>query len=269
MARPTCPSCGEVDTVRKASAVNASGTHTTSYEIPVVYGSGEDQYTRIEQRTATSQTPTAARLEPPPKPRGGISLIGFGVGWALPSSFIGFIVTNRIYKDVYSRIPAEKYWLPILAVLVIGIVVAAIWNQEQAKAAAKALPIWQYAIRRWNTLFYCMRCDGVFIPGNNSFATANQIQMYLYHGYADFSILSGNCQGDSQVSWQPPVLTQYVTLLEQLDHRDSQVSRQPPVLTTPAPLDVRATPTITEEPIHFESDDDYYDWMAERHGYED
>jgi hypothetical protein len=44
------------------------------------------------------------------------------------------------------------------------------------------------AIQRWKALFYCGRCDGVFVPGNDSFAPMDKLRSYLNDGDERFAI---------------------------------------------------------------------------------
>lgn len=51
-----------------------------------------------------------------------------------------------------------------LAGLIILLVAFSKRKQWRDEAAAQ-MPEWEKAIQMWNQLYYCARCDGVFIPG--------------------------------------------------------------------------------------------------------
>ncbi len=48
-----------------------------------------------------------------------------------------------------------------------------IWAETQ-------MPHWQRAITKWQQLFYCHRCDGVFLPGHFFFVPSGQMLDFLY-----------------------------------------------------------------------------------------
>src|SRR4051812_36386356 len=107
-----CPNCGELDAVRKASALYEGGSRTTTYEQPVIYGNSRDgYYTVMEEQTVTSRTALARKLAPPPKPGVTLSIVGFAFAWGIISLFVGLIITPWFFRDPTQRsIPVEGYW---------------------------------------------------------------------------------------------------------------------------------------------------------------
>lgn len=39
---------------------------------------------------------------------------------------------------------------------------------------------WQQAARKWLQLYYCARCDGVFIPGASPFAPTTEMMNFIH-----------------------------------------------------------------------------------------
>lgn len=80
-------------------------------------------------------------------------------------------------------------WLLVRTLLASLIVVGiGIYDQRQAARARAKLAEWQGAYARWQALYYCARCDGVFLPQRASFAPAHHIWEYLYRGDETFQI---------------------------------------------------------------------------------
>jgi len=64
----------------------------------------------------------------------------------------------------------------ILAVLAI-ISLASGKMKQQSDAEQRQ---YQRALAKWNTLYYCYRDDIVFVPGESSFASPEQMHAFLY-----------------------------------------------------------------------------------------
>ena len=62
-----------------------------------------------------------------------------------------------------------------LVMLLLGLTKPPYFDLQTAGARA----IWQQAMQKWNSLFYCSRCDGVFIPDKDRFEPAEQMMAYL------------------------------------------------------------------------------------------
>lgn len=54
------------------------------------------------------------------------------------------------------------------------------WTLGPLAAWQKEVEAWERATQRWDSLFYCARCDGVFIPGEARFTPVEQYLQALY-----------------------------------------------------------------------------------------
>lgn len=41
-------------------------------------------------------------------------------------------------------------------------------------------PLWAEAMERWNSAYYCAKCDGVFVPGQSQFIPAGQARQTIF-----------------------------------------------------------------------------------------
>jgi hypothetical protein len=64
--------------------------------------------------------------------------------------------------------------LPIVALL-IGRLITDRFGSGRSGADTR----WYRANQRWEQLFYCGRCDGVFVPGDIGLVPARQMREYL------------------------------------------------------------------------------------------
>ena len=55
----------------------------------------------------------------------------------------------------------------------------AIYFQQRENAKAR-MPQWEEAVRRWDQLYYCARCDGVFIPGKTPLISIGRMNEFLF-----------------------------------------------------------------------------------------
>jgi len=191
-----CPQCGELDAVRKVSAIYSSGFSTIPNNSPLVpYG--------VVDRTITTITPLAQKLVPPAPPPTvinqpnikkpiettnsillrqiifnilfflvGIGLIFVGGIWmifgiyfavAIPINAFSLIrnFRNGKTKQVFNA-NLEKY------------------NDIMSKHELAKFEYEEFVKSRWDTAYYCGRCDGVFIPGENEFAPINQFRKFIH-----------------------------------------------------------------------------------------
>lgn len=78
---------------------------------------------------------------------GIMAFIGFGLLFGLLS---------LIYHGHHVRVSKERAW------------------------AEKETPHWQKLMAKWNSLYYCHRCDGVFFPGQSHLIPSVRMKDYLY-----------------------------------------------------------------------------------------
>jgi len=152
--------------------------------------------------SATQQSRLAQKLSPPAKPSspteptfetsllsGFPEGIGIGIGfvaWILLSSLL-FAIFPGVDNSSVTGILMVCVGGPILTGLVLGIIAALIeftWNRIKFPAEKRqemtatyqsklqkyeqvAYPRWQEAMDRWNSMYYCRRCDVVYVPGDD------------------------------------------------------------------------------------------------------
>jgi hypothetical protein len=54
------------------------------------------------------------------------------------------------------------------------------WTNGPYARWQEEIAAWERAMDRWSRLFYCGRCDGVFIPGEGGFTPIGQMQQALF-----------------------------------------------------------------------------------------
>jgi hypothetical protein len=162
-----CPQCGEIDAVRKVSAIYNGGFSTVQNNSPLVpYG--------VVSRTITTITPLAQKLAPPPEPEkpGGMT-----AGCLLVLLLIGFVSSCSISSD-------QSLGSPILG---LGITIALIFlvnkfiiEPPQKTYKEKLKPEWDEAIQKWSELYYCSRNDCVFDPITGKSVPPERISALIY-----------------------------------------------------------------------------------------
>lgn len=169
----TCVNCG-CDAIQKVSSIVQAGTwQSTSVGTTVGAAYVRDHNSghlvpmggRTVAHTA-SMTNLAARLSPPTKPG---ARLPFGV-YAIFIGFIGYIgfgIAEWIsYVNPGSNAIAnsDRVTYGFVIGIVTGTVLAGSYALRSQRRSAKELPDWQQAMERWNQVYYCHRCDTVFIP---------------------------------------------------------------------------------------------------------
>ena len=173
-----CPLCQRDDQVQKVSAVVAEGTVTgTSYGWTVGHAGSH----RFQGNTVTwsrQQSMLAAMLAAPRRP---LPLVGCGAGLAavlLVGTFLLILSEAATLATqgqgilslccvVFALFPAG-----LLALLMRGV-------RQHAPAQRIAWARWQRQMQSWQSLSYCHRCDGVFLPGRSVFIPATATRTFL------------------------------------------------------------------------------------------
>jgi hypothetical protein len=108
-----------------------------------------------------SQTGSSARLAPPEKPGPkGISCFIWGIALVLM-----FWCGGLTLSGLSEYFPGRLEYGIVGTLLGIGILVWAITERSKRQEEAVGhIPQRKEAMRRWEQLYYCARCDGVFIP---------------------------------------------------------------------------------------------------------
>jgi hypothetical protein len=160
--------------VRKVSAIVAEGERYTTTI------TDHRRWTSISEGVTT--TALAARLARPAPPRSsGCALLATIMAGALGlvvalvvGCGAGIIVSGYLRAGGLSTILlplAGAILLPLLLV-----VVGSLARGALSSRASVADLRWQRAVARWETLFYCGRCDGVFAPGDVGLAPATRMR---------------------------------------------------------------------------------------------
>ena len=188
-----CPNCLRVDNVQKVSAIVAAGTSVGTYagyadgigytsQGPVIM----DDYITINTRR---QTTLSRLLSPPIRPGAGAffstpeagQAIGGLIVMALFGLGIGYVECSMITTD-------PTYLTSITGLVLAGITIfccaVPVWfilslccRSIEAKAQ---MPHWQRAMATWQHLFYCHRCDGIFLSGQPYLVPTAQMMEFLY-----------------------------------------------------------------------------------------
>lgn len=165
----TCPQCNQIDAVAKVSAlvaggstsgiINTSGNNATFGLDGSIYLGGTNHTSR-----ASSMTTQARQLSPPVQPRTKTD-VGAEVTGAILLSFIPAIIAVVVFPLLFAGLKRDT--LEIMVIVYCIALAITLWitfaRYKQAKEALNTeIPRWQEAMARWNRLFYCARCDGVF-----------------------------------------------------------------------------------------------------------
>lgn len=169
-----CPRCGQIDAVQKVSSIVTGGISTIQYIPPgAVIGHSE----------ATSVSALAQRLMPPTKKPEDLGTRLFKIVLiAIAPGLCGILcVASGLSRGSagLAELVLGMLSLGISAVLFVLILYSLITGAASRKTAQDKAAH-ETALIRWNQLYYCYRDDGVFIPGQNRFVPAGQMQTLLY-----------------------------------------------------------------------------------------
>lgn len=182
-----CPHCGQIDSVRKVSAIVSDGTSSSRYS---GYGDGIGYSSHgmmvmdeIINLTGNSQTQLSQLLSPPIKPYER----NFDLVWlclALLGSF-GFIVTmiglSNITTDVANAIGALIFGLICLGIAALVFTTYLRKSKDEKIWFEGEIPRWEKAISKWHQLYFCYRCDGIFLPGEIFIVPSQYMMNFLYY----------------------------------------------------------------------------------------
>ena len=184
----SCPQCGQIDSVRKVSSIVNAGTSSSMYS---GYGDGigysahetvvMDEFITIK---GVSQTHLSKLLSPPIKPHtiylddltffmiiaGAIGLIT--VPFGLSNIFTSQFVTGTILL---------LFGLTCLGITVWIAVRYSEPNKNKKIRFDNNLLVWEKAINRWQLLYYCYRCDGVYVSNLNFIVPTQYMMDFLYY----------------------------------------------------------------------------------------
>jgi len=198
-----CPQCGQLDKVQKVSALFSQGTQHTSYETPSAAVQIKDTtFYGTQERNAISRTALSQKLMPPSKPDiqkpkknlwvtksegyigASISFV-IGIGLAIGGIYVSVIVNdiNSLWK-----------WCGTIGFLLIIVVPITTIKQfidvakgKESKEHYEVEMNWyneriseyEHAQSRWDSAYYCGRCDGVFSLGSTKLTPINEFYKFL------------------------------------------------------------------------------------------
>lgn len=183
---PICPRCGQLDAVRKVSSIVKEGVSVGEYE---AYYPGQIAGKPLNipvRKQMVSTTELAQKLKPPVKPsyKGTFSTSEGEVQDTAGTRFTIMLWLGLAYLAkviVGSQIHNETIaWIAGILVFVLLAYRQARIEGAHLKEVRQATPVWEKAMQRWGSAFYCYRCDGVFIPGENRFIPIEQMRSFLY-----------------------------------------------------------------------------------------
>ena len=187
-----CPRCHRVDNVQKVSAIVNAGISSSTY---TGYADGigytpngpaiTDDYITI---AGSSQTALSSLLAPPQRPTyntiSGIISTPAGLHasvWLLVIGLAGALIILSSLQNFELLFSASGILGIICFAIPIWLLSRMIRNANASRIWAETqMPHWQRAITKWQQLFYCHRCDGVFLPGHFFFVPAGQMLDFLY-----------------------------------------------------------------------------------------
>lgn len=188
-APPLCPRCGKADRIQKVSTTYVA--ETSQSHSAGLWRHGDTELSRL--------------LSPPPKPRltdlSALSLFNLGImlcGLGLYSGICFFggeplRVGPSEILFVGVSLGARSALTYVAFILGAGIVVgtpltlgAALIHlgRKRLRSWRERLPFekgrWERALDRWEGLYFCQRCQGVFTPGEEHFVLIQRMKEYLY-----------------------------------------------------------------------------------------
>ncbi len=178
-----CPNCHSADQTTRVSAIYHNDEPTPiepqdlrQAEAVNASWSGSKRWVPDMQVTNRKLEGIAKKLAPPAQPNAVAS--GPQDVWAsgAVAPFAGIIFTITI-AVLFGA--ATLYWSIALAFIFVIIATFLIVRNRQA-AAARMMPQWEKAMNRWEEMYYCVRCDGVFTPSLGGLVPSKQMRSLLY-----------------------------------------------------------------------------------------
>jgi hypothetical protein len=199
-AELSCPQCRDTAFARKVTALMNEGTSTTT---GVVAGGGLGAVLG-GLNVGTTSTALSQKLTPPAEPRQPLpspdlnSSVAYGcLGGALAFTATMFGLIGLAF-GISERGLAGIYFAGGLTALAVWGAIAAFRkrdaiNKEQdsrrkriaaeheqrVEAFHREHEQWERQTERWQKLFYCARCDGVFLPGEDALIPVDRMNTLL------------------------------------------------------------------------------------------
>lgn len=178
-----CPHCHQFDQVQKVSAIVAAGTITTTGLGPTLGVEGflgstgvpSPLVMGISSLHGTARSLLSQHLAlPPPNPRAYLHRTLYA------TIILGILSTvGTLLGKMLDLLPSSDLDLLIIILAAWALALILVGAAQQF-LAAKERPAWRTAYAVWQQLFYCLRCDGVFLPGeSSSLIPAEQMRIFL------------------------------------------------------------------------------------------
>ena len=173
-----CPHCSQQDMVQKVSAlVDSSTVNGMEYGWIV----GRTRGRRFSGYTIgwnRQQTVLASLLAPPSKPKPVIGLAAlFMVFLLLPSLLCTISQENTPVAQTSMEV--RMFWLVIIGMHLALLLLLLLGVRRNSTYSRSAWVAWQRQMQKWQALYYCHRCDGVFIPGFPIFVPTAAMRSFL------------------------------------------------------------------------------------------
>jgi hypothetical protein len=173
-----CPKCRQIDMVQKLSVLYEGGIAKIQYQAWVPPPPGSKLPPILTKREGTNQTALSARFAPPPQPS-----VKTVKAPPLNSRYkflaLGLFLISLVLSFTSNYILVSYI---ILASAVIPLVIGLMKREEERNRIWRenVVPRWERAMSKWNSLFYCARDDGVFIPKDGNWVSAENIETFLW-----------------------------------------------------------------------------------------
>lgn len=174
-----CPNCHRTDSVQKVTSILRSGTsegRINGQNVSGFYNFGDNSISLGGGKVSGSISISSNLIDSlaPPElekaPNQGCLMLSFMASFIVAFFFLIAAFAGPIYL------------IGCLIFGVIGAILVFIYKKrddDYQKFLRERKPKYEKALERWNNLYYCHRCDGIFVPGKNISTVENMIN-YLY-----------------------------------------------------------------------------------------
>lgn len=177
--RAVCPRCGQIDAVRKVSAVVSEGT-TSSEQIGIAPNlMGSDLY--LVGLQGSSRTKLAQRLAPQARRPGGVGWrIFLAAAAVLVGSMMACGLSVFVVAPEFGRFACGNWVLGIMVLAGLGGIAPLLGIPKVRKQQAAYDAMMEGARAKWGRLYYCTRDDVAFDPDGSTMIPIPALSSYLY-----------------------------------------------------------------------------------------
>ncbi len=172
----SCPNCGNITGIAKVSALY----HKAQADDGNIEGMSQrqDGYRRFGRGAVIDRPKSemAKKMSPPLRPITTMNANGSFFG-AAGSSVVAAVLLSFVLTPIFGA-GSMTATLPLL--FLIFMVGSTIYVQRKRVEAFKKIPLWEKAMDRWDEMYYCANCDGVYIPWERKFVPVAQMQTLAY-----------------------------------------------------------------------------------------